>query len=75
MASATAEARRMISLRVRDSDLAQIDQHARKVGLTRTDYMIRAALGEPFTLGGVEERLDSLEQRFSRLEELRFLDS
>jgi hypothetical protein len=59
----------MIGLRVKPDDLAKIDARARKAKLTRTAYMVRAALGPAGEDGpDVAERLNALEKRVAALE-------
>lgn len=50
-------------MRIPPKQLAEIDRRANLHGLTRTDYMIRAALGEPFDSVSLEERVAGLERR------------
>jgi uncharacterized protein (DUF1778 family) len=58
-----------ISLRVRDSELAEIDRRAGKLGVTRTAFVLRCALD---LASADEQRLDDVERRVARLEELAF---
>ena len=58
----------MTALRILPSQLAEIDRRARAVRLTRTDYMIRCALGEPLDPPTTNARLAVLEERVQRLE-------
>jgi hypothetical protein len=54
---------------VRDSELAEIDRRVGELGVTRTAFMVRCALDA----GTADEhRLDDLERRLARLEELAF---
>jgi len=63
------EPRVMTALRILPDDLAEIDRRADKLRLTRTDYMIRAALGNlpadqnlAADLEDIRGRLDALER-------------
>jgi hypothetical protein len=58
-----------ISLRVRDAELAEIDHRAGELGVTRTAFMVRCALD---VATADEQRLDDVEFRLARLEELAF---
>jgi hypothetical protein len=54
----------MVSLRMQPSQLAEIDRRAAKAGLSRTEYMVRAALGgDP-----VDKRLAAMERRLRAVE-------
>lgn len=65
----THETREPISMRIRPSDLAEIDRRASALHMTRTEYMVKAALRQP--LGdGLEDRLDEHDQRLERLERM-----
>lgn len=59
--------KRHIAIRISDSDLALIDQHARTLGLDRTAYLVRAGRQE-LDEAGFHQRLDGLEQRIVDLE-------
>ena len=61
--------RHPIAMRIPEDVLAQIDKRARRVGLSRTEFMIRCSLGEADKLSP-DVRLDDLEARFDRLERL-----
>jgi uncharacterized protein (DUF1778 family) len=55
----------MVSIRVSDHQLAEIDRRAQKAGLTRTSFMIMSALGgDP-----ADKRLEIIERRLSRVEQ------
>lgn len=55
----------MVSIRIPADQLAEIDQRAESAGCTRTEYMLRAALGgDP-----MDQRLSAIERRLSQLEE------
>lgn len=58
-----------IGLRLTTIELARIDALARKAGMDRTSFMIRAALGPAGEDGPDAKRLDELEARVKRLEE------
>jgi hypothetical protein len=67
----TATRKRHIAIRVAPADLEQIDQLAIEHGLTRTGYLIRAAVGElqpPATPHELDVRLDVLEGRIGVVE-------
>lgn len=55
----------MVSIRIPADQLAEIDQRAESAGCTRTEYMLRAALGgDP-----LDQRLAAIEHRLIQLEE------
>lgn len=60
-----------ISLRVRDLELAQIDERAVALGMTRTAFMLRAALD---VATADERRLQTIETRLSRVETVLFAE-
>jgi len=64
-----AEAREIIGLRVPKSQLEQIDRRAKRLRLTRTEYMIRASLGEVLDPRSLDERVAELERRIEQLED------
>ena len=57
-----------ISLRVPGDQLAEIDQRAEAAELTRTEFMIRSALGESLNTRSANERFAQMESRLERLE-------
>lgn len=59
----------MISLRFSDKrQLDTIDTRAKRAGMSRNQYMIRASLGELEDPSTLEERLEDLLKRVERLE-------
>lgn len=64
-----ADPREVIGLRVPASELAEIDRRAKRLRLTRTEYMIRASLGEPLNPRSLEQRVAELERRVEQLEQ------
>lgn len=62
------EARDVIGLRVPKAQLAEIDRRAKRLRLTRTEYMIRASLGEVLDPRSLDERVAELEQRVAAIE-------
>ena len=67
-----ADPKQLITLRVHPDQLAEIDSRAAKVRLSRTEYMVRCGLGEIIDERTAENRLEQLEERVQRLEELGF---
>lgn len=65
-------AARVIGIRVSDEDRDEIDRRADEHRMTRTEYMIRAALADPPSTASVDERIDGLESRVDRLERSMF---
>jgi uncharacterized protein (DUF1778 family) len=61
-----------VSLRIRDAELEAIDRRAAEAGVTRTGYMLRAALD---LATGEEQRLESIEDRLERIEVALFQGS
>ena len=61
-----------ISIRASDSDVEEIDRRARGVGMTRTAFMLRAALD---SATADEQRFEKLEDRVVRLEQARYGES
>lgn len=61
-----------ISMRVPEDQLAAIDAKAADARMSRTQYMIRTALGEPISTLRIEDRLQSIDERIARLEEFTF---
>lgn len=59
------------SFRATPEQLAAIRQRAQVARLSMTEYILRCALGE-IDSSDVELRIDRLEQRVSRLEEMAF---
>lgn len=64
----TATARRHISLRVTEEELARIDGFAEEHGLNRTDYIVRTCTGELEDPSRFEQRLAGHEIRLIQLE-------
>ena len=60
--------REVIGLRVPKKQLEEIDRRAKRLRLTRTEYMIRASLGEVLDPRSLEDRVTELEGRVKRLE-------
>ena len=58
----------MIGLRVPKKQLEEIERRAKRLRLTRTEYMIRASLGEVLDPRSLEDRVTELEGRVKRLE-------
>jgi uncharacterized protein (DUF1778 family) len=58
-----------ISLRVSDEHLAEIGERADAAGMTRTAFMLRAAVD---AATADEERLDRIEARLARAESVLF---
>jgi uncharacterized protein (DUF1778 family) len=67
-----ASSRRHLSLRIPANSLDRIDQLAAHHRLNRTDYLIRAALGELDDPIELEARFDSIEGRLARIEQFCF---
>ena len=63
---------RHLALRVAESDLERIDELAAVHKLTRTEYLIRAALGELADPIEIDARLEALDERVQRLESWAF---
>ena len=61
------EAKTMINLRARPTDVARIDQLATEAGMSRTKYMIRSALGELDAGRTITQRLDNLEAQLQEM--------
>ena len=57
-----------ISLRLSDEMKAQIDKRAASSKLNRSEYMIRASLGEITNPTDADSRLEQHEERIQRLE-------
>ena len=64
--------RRLITMRLTAEDIGNVDKRAKRAKLTRTDYMIRKALDESVGEEDYTERLDDLERRLKRLEDVQF---
>jgi uncharacterized protein (DUF1778 family) len=62
------EQRHPLALRIPEDKLAAIDARAQRAGLNRTEYMVRAALGEITNPTDAASRLDSIEERVAQLE-------
>ena len=60
--------REVIGLRVPKKQLEEIDRRAKRLRLTRSEYMIRVALGEVLDPWSLEESAFPLERRVKRLE-------
>lgn len=73
--SKTAPERTMIGIRCSVNQKRQLEENARAYGLTLTDLILKAALGElPDQKNATEQRFDDHEQRLQELErELRRL--
>ena len=63
-----ADKREVIGLRVPKKQLEEIDRRAKRLRLTRTEYMIRTSLGEVLDPRSLEDRVTELEGRVKRLE-------
>jgi hypothetical protein len=61
----------MTALRIPPAQLQEIDRRAAALRLTRTEYMLRAALGELVDPQSLKERVAGLEERVRRLERER----
>lgn len=59
---------RITGMRIPPRQLAEIDRRAKRHKLTRTEYMIRSALGEPLDQRTVDQRIAELEQRVAALD-------
>lgn len=59
-----------VAFRILPEELEDVDRRAKALRLTRTDYLIRAALRQPLGDEGTDERVDDLEKRLARIEEL-----
>jgi hypothetical protein len=71
--SKTAPERTATGFRVSVDELARIDARAKAAGLTRTAYIVAAALGElPDEKNQTAGRFDEIERRLDRLEQLAF---
>ena len=55
-------------MRIPPKQLAEIDRRAKRHKLSRTDYMVRTALGEPLNAPTLEQRVAELEQRVDALD-------
>jgi uncharacterized protein (DUF1778 family) len=62
----------VVGLRIRDEDRAEIDRRAAEYRMSRSEYMIRAALDELPGTVTVHDRIDALDERIARLERLTF---
>jgi hypothetical protein len=60
----------VIGIRLQAEDRAEIDRRAREYRMTRSEYMIRAALEELPGTPSLDERVTGLEQRLKSLERL-----
>jgi uncharacterized protein (DUF1778 family) len=60
--------RHPLALRIPAETLKAIDARAKRSGFSRTEYMIRAALGEITDPQDADRRLSSLEERVEALE-------
>lgn len=63
---------RHLSIRINETDLDNIDRRAAGHKLSRTEYLIRSALGELADPGELDERMDALDRRMDRLETFAF---
>ena len=57
------------SLRIPDDALAEIDRRAAELGISRTAFMLRTALGR---VTADEQRLVEIEERLARVEANQF---
>ena len=74
--SKTAPERTATGFRVSVEQLARIDARAQAAGLSRTEYIIAAALGElPDEKNATRNRLEAVEERLDRLERYAELSS
>ena len=64
--------RKLTAIKVLPEELAEIDKRAKRLGLTRTDFMIRKALDQPVGDENHTERIDDLARRLARIEEVTF---
>jgi uncharacterized protein (DUF1778 family) len=64
----SATAKKMTALRIAPDELEEIDRRARAHRMTRTEYMVRAALEDLPATKTVVQRLEALEHRLERLE-------
>ena len=64
--------RQMVAVKMLPDELADIDARAHALNMTRTDYMLRTALRQPLGDEGFDERLEDVERRLGRLEEIAF---
>jgi hypothetical protein len=60
----------MTSFRIPAKQLAEITRRAERAGMSRSAYLIAAALGE-LNVPGVAERVEALERRVEALESQR----
>lgn len=66
------ETRKITALRIPPSQLQEITDRAAALRLSRTEYMIRCALGEPLNPQSTDSRVEGLEDRVARLEDLAY---
>ena len=64
--------RHPLALRIKPEALAEIDARAKTAGLSRTEYMVRAALGQITDPRDADSRLEQLEERVARIEAATF---
>lgn len=64
--------RTTVAFRILPEELDEIDRRAKALRLTRTDYIIRAALRQPLGDGELDERVEGVELRLERLEEMAY---
>lgn len=57
-------------IRATVDELYEIDCRAKSLGLSRSEYMLRAALGQPMNTQTTDEKLAELESRLERMEKL-----
>ena len=67
-----ADTRHPLALRINAGALAEIDARAKAAGLSRTEYMVRAALGQITNPLDADSRLEQLEERVERIEAATF---
>jgi uncharacterized protein (DUF1778 family) len=64
--------RKLTAIKILPAELAEIDKRAKRLGLTRTDFMVRKALDKAVGDEGHTERIAELEERITRLERVTF---
>jgi hypothetical protein len=64
--------RKLTAIKVLPEELEEIDRRAKRLGLTRTDFMIRKALDQPVGDESYAEQIDDLARRLARVEEVTF---
>ena len=61
-----------ISIRVPEPDLEEIDRRAKAHGMSRTAFLLTAALADHLAQTVDEERLEAIEERLGRVEAATF---